>query len=115
MKESAAKSFIAHKDVDILFVTKDKQCFFNEHDGRQHAKHISANTEDRKVTIIKRMDCADEIEALTTDSSSGAGETLIDKINACETVEAVDALIKKNSPKAAKEAAEAKKISLGSK
>ena len=101
VKKSAAEHFAVNPDVEKFHVTSDGQCFKEWHDANEHSKTIGKSEEDRKITIVKRDEVADQI-------GKGGKESLIDKINACTTVEEVEALIKGNSPKAAKEAAAAK-------
>ncbi len=95
---AAAACFFANAKDKLYQVTNDGQCFGSWHDANEHSKTIG----EREVSEISREDCADELAELTPKKS------LIDLINECETVDAVEALIKNNSPKAAKEAAAAK-------
>ncbi len=102
LKKSAAKHFQANPAHDVYHVTKDGQCFVKWHDANEHSKTIK----NRDIAVIKKSDVtvSDSTEAMTR----GGEMTLIEKINACTTEAEVNALIKNNSPKVAKEAAKAK-------
>lgn len=110
-KKSAAEHFAANPTDKKYFVTRDGQCFKTWHEANEHSKTLGATEADRKVEEIDRAD-VEELIKETSGEESAAGkpapETLTDKINACTTVEAVEALIKNNTPKAIKEIAAAK-------
>lgn len=108
LKKSAAKHFAANPGHDVYHVTKDGQCFVKWHDANEHSKSIKQ----RDIAVIKRGDVSVSASPATGGSSDGKELTLIEKINACTTEAEVNALIKNNSPKAAKEAAKAKISSL---
>lgn len=96
-QKQIATAFAANPDVKTFHVTRDGQCFHSWHGANEHSKSLGTSDEDRKVEEVKREDYVTE-----------GKKTLLEQIEDAQTIEEVEALIKINSPKAAKDAAQAK-------
>lgn len=102
IKDAVVAAFESNKNTELLHVTSDAQCFENWHDANEHSKTIGSTENDRNIVEVKRS------EVIVTEVK----KTIPEQIEECETIEAVEALIKPNWSKTNKDLAAAKIESL---
>lgn len=97
LKDHIKAHFDSNPEAETMHITKDGQCFLTPHSASNHAISLR----DKDIEEVKRAD-------FVKTEMVEAKKTLVELIDACTTVEEVDALIKKNTPVAVKEIATAK-------